>query len=218
MSTATRHGCTALAAVLAAVVLAACGSGSTPVSDEQGAQAVVLEASELPPGSTVAKRALVSEECSPVTYFQSYATAVADPFGFLLPEAELLQTVGVFKNTKQARKAFAEVTSKSARDCVGAELQRTARQLAGESGNLSSKAVPRSLPGEVTRTMRLELFTLFAGVGIERTAILHGRLLTTLTFISKSQPLSEDLWDSVTHYAADLIDETASSIEGETEA
>lgn len=218
MSTARRRGCTALAAVLAAVVLAACGSDDTPVNDKQAAQAVVLEVSELPPGSTVAKSALVSEKCNPVTYFQSYATAVADPFGFLLPEAELLQTVGLFKNTAKARKAFAEVTSKSARDCIGAQLRTTARQLAGESGTLTSEDVPRSLPGEVTRTMRLELFTVFGAVDLERTAILHGRLLTTLTFISKNQTLSKNLWESVSHYAADLVNKAASSIEGGTEA
>lgn len=178
----------------------------------------MLDVSKLPDGSTVAKKALVSEECNPITYFQGYATSVADPLGFfLLPEVELLQTVGVFKNATQARKAFAEVTSKSARDCVGAQMQKTALQLAGARGNLSSEEVPRSLPGEVTRTMRLELTTAFGGAELQRTAILHGRLLTTLTFISKDQ-VSMDLWKSVSRYAADLVDNAASSIESEAEA
>jgi hypothetical protein len=210
---AATKGCTALAAVLAAAVLATCGSGEASISDKEGAQAVVLKVSGLPDGSTLAKKPLVPEQCNPVRYFQSYATAVEDPFGFLLPEAELLQTVGVFRNSQEARKAFDEITSKSARDCIGAQMQKFSRQEGGGRGELRAETVPRSLPGETTRAMRLVLASAFAVGEIERTAILHGRLMTTLTFISLNQRVSQDLWESVASSAADLVDETASSIE-----
>jgi hypothetical protein len=204
--------CVALAAVLA-ILLGACGSADRAVSDKQAAQAVVLEVSSLPPGSTVAKEAIVGEKCDPITYFKSYATATAAPFGFFLPKGELLQTVGVFKNSVQAHRAFAAVTSKSARDCVGAQMQKTVRLVSGSSGDLRAEAAPRPLPGETTKTMRLVLSSKLAGAEVERTAILHGRLLTTLTFIALNQPLSQDLRESVSHYAANLVDKAASSIE-----
>lgn len=200
--------------VLLAAVLTACGSADTAVvSDKQVAQAVVLDVSDLPSGSVAAKEALVGEKCDPVTYFRGYATATADPLGFLLPEIELLQTVGVFESSGQAHRAFSEVTSKSARDCVGAQMQKTIRQVTRLSGDLHSEAAPQSLPGETTKTMRLVLTNKIANAEVERTAILHGRLLTTLTFISLNRPLSRDLWESISHDAAGLVGKAASSIE-----
>src|SRR3954447_25736997 len=100
----SRTICLAHLVVLAAV-LTACGSSEKdPISDKQGAQAVVLQMSDLPEGSVKAEEELVSENCDPVNYFQSYASAVASPLGFILPEIELLQTVGTFKTSQEARK------------------------------------------------------------------------------------------------------------------
>lgn len=204
----------ALTVLLAAAALMACGDSSGgSAKDEQAAEAVILKLSDLPQGSALAKKAVVSERCSPVTYFRSYATAVNAPPGFVLPEVELLQTVGVFEDEEQARKAFDEITSEAARDCVGAEMQKTARRMAGTSGELGTKFVHRSLPDETTRAMRLVLSTGFGGVEVERTAMLHGRMLTTLTFISQNQPIKQGLWESVSHNTANRIDKAASSIE-----
>lgn len=194
-------------------MLTACGSSEKdPISDKQGAQAVVLKMSDLPEGSVKAEEELVSENCDPVNYFQSYASAVAAPLGFILPEIELLQTVGTFKTSKEARKAYDEVTSKSARDCVGVQMLKGTLQQTGSKGTLRSKSVPKSVPGETTKTMRLVVNAPLASVEVQRTAILHERLLTTLTFISLNQPLSPELWESISRRAAVRVDKAASSI------
>lgn len=204
-----------------AIALAACGSdqassGETqaaPLSDKQAAQAIVLEVSDLPKGSSEAKKALVSESCNPVNYFQSYASAVADPFGFIVPDGEILQAVGVFENPSQARKAYDAITSKSARACVGAQMQKSIREVTGSGGELTFKPPRWTLPGETMRTMRLTVFSPFANAEVQRTAILRDRLLTSVTFISLNKSLDRELWESVSRRTAERVDEVASSIE-----
>lgn len=196
------------------VALTACGSTGASVSDKEAAQDILLEVSELPSGSSAIKKANVSEKCGPTTYFRNYATAVAAPPGFSLPTAELLQDVGVFKSDGEARRAFAAITSTKARGCVASQMQQQSLQLVGQRGQLSTETVPRTLPGETTRSMRLQLSFGFGWLEVERTAILHGRALTALTFISQSQPLKQAYWKSISVNAAGSLDDTVSSIEG----
>jgi len=208
----TRVACLACVAVLAAA-MTACGSGEQDsTADKQVAQAVVLQMSDLPEGSIKAEEALVSEDCDPIEYFKSYASAIAAPFGFVLPHIELLQTVGTFETSEEARKAFDEVSSKAARDCVGVQMLKGIHQQTGSKGALRAKSIPKSIPGETTRTMRLVARAPLASVEVQRTAILHERLLTTLTFISLNRPLNPALWESISRQAAARVDRAASSL------
>jgi len=195
-------------------MLASCGSsGVTAGDDHEEANQVVLELTDLPTHSTVAKKTAVSNKCSPATYFRSYATAVATPRPFVLPGSELLQIVGIFKSDGEARRAFDQITSAAARNCIGAEMHKTALQAVGEPGNMTTEFVPRRLPGETTRAMRLYLAVGLGSVEVERTAILHGRALTTLTFITQFQPLKQAYWKSISDRAAERLDEAVTSIE-----
>jgi len=211
-----RQGGLALLASLA-IAFAACGSDEKQepsLSDKQGAEEIVLEVSDLPKGSTEAKKALVSRNCDPTASYRSYASATARPFGFVLPTGQqILQTVGVFESPNQARKAFDEITSKPARACVGAEMQRSMRVAAGGSGKLRFMPSQWSLPNETARTMRLVVVSPLAAAEVQRTAILQGRLLTSVTFISLNSSLGRDLWESVSRRSADRLDRVASSVE-----
>jgi hypothetical protein len=203
-----------LALVLAlALVLSSCGSENSSISDAEGAKAVILDVSELPKGSTKAQEALVSEACDPATYFEDYATATADPFGFILPNVELLQTVGVFETPEQAKRAFDEVSSKAARSCVQTQMQKGIAKATGEQGKVTSEDDPQPVSDGTAKTMRLLVSADLATVELKRTAILEERLLTTVTLISLNQPLSKDLWEEITGNAANRASDTVASLE-----
>jgi len=208
-----RHLLLGLGLFLAAAGMTACGSKSEPMGDDEAAQSVVLGVSQLPSGSKPSKKPLVSERCSPVSYFRDYAKAVVASPGFILPEGELLQQVGIFKNEGDARRAFDAVTAKAAWRCVGREAQRVAKEFTGREGELALKRVSRKLPNVEARGLNMRLVLRLGSVEVERTAILDGRVLTTVTLISQNQPLNPSYSPSISRAAARSLTETLASIE-----
>lgn len=186
----------ALLTALAVTGTPACGSNSDAPDKSHTARKALLGLSDLPPGSKTADKPIVGDKCSPASYFRGYAREVQTPPGFHMNGADLLQNVGVFADEHDARRAFAAITSQRSRSCIAGELQRAARE-AGVKGEPTSEEVDRRLPGAKIHVMRVDLSVGFSTVHVERTAILDGRAVSTLTFISRNKPVRRAYWDSL---------------------
>lgn len=188
-----------------AIGAAGCGSGSDAPDESATARQALLRLADLPPGSRAARKPIAGDECSPASYFRDYATGVATPPGFHMKAGDLLLNVGVFDDERDAHRAFAAITSPRSRSCIGRELQRAAVERAGASGDLESGEVDRRLPGREIHVMRVDLSLAFANVHVQRTAILEGRGVSTLTFISRDGPVERTYWNTLVPKAADTL-------------
>jgi hypothetical protein len=195
------------------VLLQACGSGSGETSEE-ASHRILLTKQDLPPGTKVAKEPPLDSKCSPGSFFEGFAAAVAASPGYYLPEALLLQQVGIFEKPSEARRALRLLMADPAQRCLQNKMQRTALQMVGTRGKLTSKVVTRHLPGVETHAIRIKFFTPLGWLEADQTFLLDGAALTALGYTSQNQPLKYSTWEQAATAAAKKLSKVSETLDG----